>query len=79
MIPKKDPDAMLRVVHDYRKLNENTVKDHTPLTRQDEMIEVMARATVRGIIDLPNAYYQTSITEEDRHKIVFKTLFDIYE
>ena len=79
MIPKKDPDAMLRVVHDYRKLNENTVKDHTPLTRQDEMIEVMARATVRGIIDLPNAYYQTSIAEEDRHKTAFKIPFGMYE
>jgi hypothetical protein len=35
MIAKKDPKAMPRVVHDYRALNENTVKDHTPLPRQD--------------------------------------------
>jgi len=31
MIPKKDPAAMPRVVHDYCALNENTVKDHIPL------------------------------------------------
>jgi hypothetical protein len=79
MIPKADPDAMPRVVHDYRKLNENTVKDHTPLTRQDEIIEVMARAAVRGTIDLPSAYYQTSVAEEDRHKTAFKTPFGMYE
>jgi hypothetical protein len=79
MIPKDDPDDMPRVVHDYRKLNANTVKDHTPLPRQDEIIEVMARATVRGTIDLPNAYYQTSVAEEDRHKTAFKTPFGMYE
>ena len=32
MIPKEDPDVMPQVVHDYRSVNANTVKDHTPLT-----------------------------------------------
>ena len=48
MIPKKDPTAMPRVVHDYRALNENTVKDHTPLPRQDLIICQLAKAKYRG-------------------------------
>ena len=35
LTPKKDPELFPRVVHDYRVLNENTVKDHTLLPRQD--------------------------------------------
>ena len=46
MISKDDPEAMPRVVHDYRGLNTKTIKDHTPLTRQDDIIESLARATV---------------------------------
>ena len=53
MVPKEtDPDGMPRVVHDYRALNAETVKDHTPLTRQEDIIESMARAVIRGKIDL---------------------------
>ena len=31
LVPKKDPNTFPRVLHDYQSLNENTVKDHTPL------------------------------------------------
>jgi hypothetical protein len=49
-----------RVVHDYRalnELNENTVKDHTPLPRQDAILERMVRAFIRGKIDLKDTFY----------------------
>jgi len=48
---------MPRVVHDYRALNENTVKDHTPLPRQDLIIRQLAKAKYRGKLDCPNSYY----------------------
>jgi hypothetical protein len=48
MIPKDDPTVMPRVVHDYCALNSKTVKDHTPLTRQDNIIERLAKAKIRG-------------------------------
>ena len=79
MIPKDDPEAMPRVVHDYRGLNTKTIKDHTPLTRQDDIIESLARATVRGKIDLICAYYQILMREADIHKTAFKTPFGTYE
>ena len=79
MIPKEDPNVMPRVVHDYRAVNGNTVKDHTPLTRQDDIIEKLANAVVRGKIDLICAYYQILMEEADIHKIAFKTPFGLYE
>jgi hypothetical protein len=50
MIPKKDPNAIVRIVHDYRQLNENRVKDHTPLSRQEDIIRPMAYARCHLII-----------------------------
>jgi hypothetical protein len=47
---------MPRVVHDYRELNANTIKDYTSLSRQDNIIEDMARARIRGKIDLLLTY-----------------------
>ena len=41
MTPKKDLTIDLRLVHDYRELNERTVKDHTPLPHQDEILELL--------------------------------------
>jgi hypothetical protein len=81
IVPKSsDPDGMPRVVHDYRALNAETIKDHTPLMRQEDILESMARAAkVRGKIDLVCAYYQILMEIADIHKTAFKTLFGMYE
>ena len=79
MIPKDDPTDMPRVVHDYRALNAKTIKDHTPLTRQDDIIELLAKAKIRGKIDLICAYYQILMETADIHKTAFKTPFGTYE
>jgi len=47
---------MLRVVYNYRELNASTIKDYISLSRQDYIIEDIARARIRGKIDLPLAY-----------------------
>ena len=72
-------DGMPRVVHDYRALNTETVKDHTPLMRQEDILDCMAHALVRGKIDLVCAYYQILMEIADIHKTAFKTLFGMYE
>ena len=79
MIPKKDPAAMSRIVHNYRALNDNTVKDHTPLPRQDLIIRQLARAKYRGKLDCPNLYYQMAMHPDDVHKTTFKTPFRLLE
>jgi hypothetical protein len=52
MTPKTDVTDDSRVVHDYRALNENTIKDNTPLPRQDAILERMVWAFIRRKIDL---------------------------
>jgi len=80
IVPKaSDPDGMPRVVHDYRALNAETVKDHTLLTHQEDIIDCMARAVVRGKIDLVCAYYQILMEIADIHKMAFKTPFGMYQ
>jgi len=79
MIPKKDSTARPRVVHDDRALNDNTVKDHTPLPRQDQIICRMARAKIRGILDCLNSYYQMDMHPDSVHLTAFKTPFGMFE
>ena len=66
-------------MHDYREFNEKTVKDHTPLPRQDEILELLVNIVIRGKIDLVNAYYQILMHFDDVHKTAFKTSFGLYE
>ncbi len=63
MVPKKSTDVDPCGVHDYRALNEKMVKDHTPSPRQDEILELLVRAVVRGKIDLVSAYYQSILSD----------------
>jgi len=79
MTPKKDVTIDPRIVHDYRELNERTVKDHTSLLQQDEILKFFVRAVVHRKIDLVNAYYQILIHFNDVHKRAFKTPFRLYE
>ena len=79
ILKASDPDGMPHIVHDYRALNAETVKDHTPLMRQEDIIDSMARAIVHGKIDLVCAYYQILMEIADVHKTAFKTPFGIYE
>ena len=79
MVPRSDPKDDPRVVHDYQQLNDNTVKDHTPIPWQDETIEMIARAKVQGKLDLPDAYYQIWMFPDDIHKTAFKTPFGLFE
>jgi hypothetical protein len=80
MIPKpKDLIAMPRVVYDYRILNENTVKDHIPLPRQDQILRHLYQALILGFLDYPTAFYQIYMEEDSIHTTVFKTPFDIFE
>lgn len=79
LVPKKDPNAFLRVVHDYRALNENTVKDHTPVLRQEVILEHAVNARVRGKIDFISAYYQHLMFKGDRHKTAILTPWGLFE
>ena len=79
ILKAKDLIAMPRIVYDYRMLNENTVKDHTPLPRQDQILRRLCLAVVLGFLDCPTAFYQMYIEEDSIHATAFKMLFSMFE
>lgn len=79
IIPKKDLAADPRWVNDYRSLNDNTIKDRTPLPIPDEVLADAAHAQVWGKIDLTNAFFQTPLAEEDIEKTAIKTPWGLFE
>ena len=67
------------MVVDYRKLNQQTVKDALPLSRIDETLEKLGKAKVYSTIDLKKGFWQVPVAEEDKSKTAFSTKFGTYE
>jgi len=63
-IPKKD--GSLRLVQDYRKLNQVTIKDKTPLPLIGEVIDKLKEARYFNKLDLIWGYNNVRIKEEDK-------------
>ena len=75
----KKKDGSMRLVIDYRKLNDITIKNSFGLPRADQQIE-----SVRGMkwftkLDLHCGYYQLRVAEADQHKTAFECRFGHYE
>ena len=76
-IPKKD--SSLRLVQDYRKLNQVTIKDKTPLPLIGEVIDKLKEAKYFNKLDLIWGYNNVRIKEGDEWKAAFlinKGLFE---
>ena len=63
-IPKKD--GSLRLVQDYRKLNQVTIKDKTSLPLIGEVIDKLKEAKYFNKLDLIWKYTNVRIKEEDK-------------
>ena len=70
-IPKKD--GLLRLVQDYRKLNQVTIKDKTPLPLIGEVIDKLKEAKYFNKLDLIWGYNNVRIKEGDEWKATFLT------
>ena len=70
-IPKKD--SSLWLVQDYRKLNQVTIKDKTPLPLIGEVIDKLKEARYFNKLDLIWGYNNVRIKEGDEWKAVFLT------
>jgi hypothetical protein len=68
-----------RAVTDYRRLNEQTVKNRYPLPRADQLFDKLAHAKYFSKIDLRTGFYQILIAEKDRHKTAFVTNQGLFE
>lgn len=60
-----------RVVHDFRRLNANTVRDSYPLRNLYELIDAVAQAKVWSIIDLSSGFWNQELTEESKEFTAF--------
>ena len=76
-IPKKN--RLLWLVQDYRKLNQVTIKDKTPLSLIGEVINKLKEARYFNKLDLIWGYNNIQIKEEDEWKAVFLTNKGLFE
>ena len=76
-IPKKD--SSLQLVQDYRKLNQVTIKDKTPLLFIGEVIDKLKEAKYFNKLDLIWRYNNIQIKEGDEWKVAFLTNKGLFE
>ena len=76
-IPKKD--GSLRLVQDYRKLNQITIKDKTPLPLIGEVIDKLKKVRYFNKLDLIWGYNNIWIKEGDEWKAAFLTNKGLFE
>ena len=69
------PDKSLRMVQDYRALNQKTVRSKYPLPRIDHLLDQLKGAKVFSSLDLLNGFWQLRIADEDIPKTAFRTPF----
>jgi len=76
-IPKKD--RTLRLVQDYRKLNQHTIKDKIPLPLIAEVIDKLKEVKYFNKLDLIWGYNNVQIKEGDEWKVAFLTNKRLFE
>ncbi|GJT94682.1 reverse transcriptase domain-containing protein [Tanacetum coccineum] len=67
-----------RVCIDYRKLNDATRKDHSPLPFMDQMLERLAGNKYYCFLDVFFGYYQIPIDPQDQEKTTFACLYGTF-
>ena len=77
LVEKKD--GSLRMVVDYRVLNEVTIKNKYPLLMINDLFDHLQGAKVFSKIDLRSGYHQLKIREKDIPKTTFTTRYGLYE
>lgn len=69
------PDAPLvsryRVVHDYRTLNQNIIKDAYPMQNLYELIDRVSAAKVWTVIDLSSGFWNQTLDEDSKRYTAF--------
>ena len=77
-VPKKGTDE-LRLVVNYKHLNDVTESDPYQMSRMELLREKMAKAKIFSTIDLKKGYYPVLMDERDKHKTTFVTEFGKYQ
>ncbi|UYV61752.1 K02A2.6-like [Cordylochernes scorpioides] len=73
------PNHPTRLCIDYRKLNQKTVPEHTPIPLIEQIIDRLSQSKIYTILDVKNAYWHIPIDEKDKYKTSFVTQLGCYE
>ena len=78
LVPKKD--NTWRMVVDYKKLNNITIKDNHPLPNMEHTIQTLGGGyRFFSKLDMKSGFWQIPIKEEDKAKTAFVTTNGLYE
>ena len=77
LIPK--PDGTMRFCIDYRKLNNQTIKDVYPLPRIDDSLALLGGNVYFSSLDLAAGYWQIPMADRDKYKTAFITEDGLFE
>lgn len=77
LVRKKNGE--LRMVVDYRRLNNLTKKDAYPLPRIEETFTLLSGSKWFTVLDLKSGYYQLEVEPADRPKTAFTTPFGTWQ
>ena len=72
-VPKKD--GSVRMVIDFRKLNEVTIKNSAPMHRPQDLFNRLKGSVIYTKLDLKSGYNQVLIHPDDREKTAFNSYF----
>jgi hypothetical protein len=75
----KKADGLLRLVVDYRRLNEVRKKNVYPLPRQDDLMAQLQGAKIFTKLDLRWGYNNVWIKEGDKYKTAFRTKYRLFK
>lgn len=76
VVPKKQDASgkrKIRVVIDYRKLNEKTVEDKYPIPQIEEILDNLGKSVYFTTLDLKSGFHQIEMDPKDRAKTAFST------
>jgi hypothetical protein len=75
----REKDGKLRLVQDYRKLNQWTIPNRYPLPLIPELIAQVKDAEIFSKFDVRQGYNNVGIKKGDEHKAAFKTKYGLFE
>ena len=75
----KKKNGAIRLCIDYRKLNNQTIKDAYALPNIEEAFSALTGSKWFSVMDLKSGYYQVEVEEEDKHKTAFVTPLGFWE